>query len=414
MKNKSLTIKVLLFFLVLSAINGALILGWLNVRTNPAIVETQELKKVIYQELKKEYSSVDELIEKLNDFTKEKELSYSLEDSNDKKIVKSEKGVSIFSGIIEINNEKFYINIYLYSRENVMKIIREGYLYQMIIYLIIYSLIFITIRNIIIKPTEEIISDIKSFKFGKKIERKNINGELGLIQNEFVNLTECLEEEKKEQNRIIASISHDIKTPLTSIIGYADLITEEEDIKIIKQHNSKITDKALNLKEILSSFDDYLVNYVHSPLKLTKVKIKDLVKELNNDYKIELENNNIVFEIITKLNNEEINVDILKIKRVFSNLISNSTRYLSNDGKITISITKDENNYIFKISDNGKGVDENILDKLFSPFFTTDKSRKISGLGLSICKEFVELHGGSIKANNIKKGFEIEFTIPIK
>ena len=71
-------------------------------------------------------------------------------------------------------------------------------------------------------------------------------------------------------------------------------------------------------------------------------------------------------------------------------------------------------NYIFKISDNGKGVDENIIDKLFNPFFTTDKSRKISGLGLSICKEFVELHGGSIKANNIKKGFEIEFTILIK
>ena len=63
---------------------------------------------------------------------------------------------------------------------------------------------------------------------------------------------------------------------------------------------------------------------------------------------------------------------------------------------------------------NGKGVDKAILDKLFDPFYTTDKSRKISGLGLSICKEFVELHGGNIKAKNLKKGFEIEFTIPIK
>ena len=56
-------------------------------------------------------------------------------------------------------------------------------------------------------------------------------------------------------------------------------MNEEDDLKTIKQHNNKITDKALNLKEILSSFDDYLVNYENSPLKLTKVKIKDIVNE---------------------------------------------------------------------------------------------------------------------------------------
>lgn len=414
MRNKNLTLKILLFFTVLAIINAISILGWLNIRTTPALNKTEEFKKVIYQELSKEYSSVEDLIENLNKLSKAKKISYSIEDSNSKKIVKSKKGMNFFSGFIEINNEIYYINFVSSNKGDILKLIREGALFQIVIYLVLYVIIFITARNIIIKPTTEITNDIKNYKFGKKIERRKINGELGLIQNEFVNLTERLEEEKKEQNRIIASISHDIKTPLTSIIGYADLINEEDDLKTIKQHNNKITDKALNLKEILSSFDDYLVNYENSPLKLTKVKIKDIVNELNNDYKIDLENNNIEFEIITKLNKDEINVDTLKLKRIFSNLISNSTRYLSNEGKITISITKDENNYIFKISDNGKGVDENILDKLFSPFFTTDKSRKISGLGLSICKEFVELHGGSIKANNVKKGFEIEFTIPIK
>ena len=414
MRNKNLTLKILLFFTVLAIINAILILGWLNIRTTPALNKTEEFKKVIYQELSKEYSSVEDLIENLNNLSKAKKISYSIEDSNSKKIVKSKKGMNFFSGFIEINNEIYYINFVSSNKGDILKLIREGALFQIVIYLVLYVIIFITARNIIIKPTKEITNDIKNYKFGKKIERRKINGELGLIQNEFVNLTERLEEEKKEQNRIIASISHDIKTPLTSIIGYADLINEEDDLKTIKQHNNKIIDKALNLKEILSSFDDYLVNYENTPLKLTKVKIKDIVNELNNDYKIDLENNNIEFEIITKLNKDEINVDTLKLKRIFSNLISNSTRYLSSDGKITISITKDENNYIFKISDNGKGVDENIIDKLFNPFFTTDKSRKISGLGLSICKEFVELHGGSIKANNIKKGFEIEFTIPIK
>ena len=271
MKNKNLTLKALLFFTVLAIINAILILGWLNIRTTPAFNKTEEFKKVIYQELNKDYSSVDDLIVILNNLSKEKNISYSIEDSNSKKIVKSKKGMNFFSGFIEINNEIYYINFVSSNKGDILKLIREGSLFQIVIYLVLYVIIFIIARNIIIKPTTEITNDIKNYKFGKKIERRKINGELGLIQNEFVNLTERLEEEKKEQNRIIASISHDIKTPLTSIIGYADLINEEDDLKTIKQHNNKITDKALNLKEIISSFDDYLVNNENSPLKLTKV-----------------------------------------------------------------------------------------------------------------------------------------------
>ena len=137
------------------------------------------------------------------------------------------------------------------------------------------------------------------------------------------------------------------------------------------------------------------------------------MEELNNDYKIELENNNIKFEVITKLDKEIIEVDILKLKRIFSNLISNSIRYLGEDGKITIKIEKDKENIKFIISDNGTGIDEEIINKVFAPFYTTDKSRKISGLGLSICKEFIEMHKGKIKAYN-NKGLTIEFLIPQK
>ena len=219
MKNKNLTLKTLLFFTVLAIINAILILGWLNIRNTPAFNKTEEFKKVIYQELNKDYSSVDDLIVILNNLSKEKNISYSIEDSNSKKIVKSKKGMNFFSGFIEINNEIYYINFVSSNKEDILKLIREGSLFQIVIYLVLYVIIFITARNIIIKPTTEITNDIKNYKFGKKIERRKINGELGLIQNEFVNLTERLEEEKKEQNRIIASISHDIKTPLTSIIG---------------------------------------------------------------------------------------------------------------------------------------------------------------------------------------------------
>lgn len=414
MKTKPLNIRVILFFILLAIINIILIFGWLNIKITPSLSKIDEFKVSVSNELRKDYSNIDELINNLDEYSKEKDINYNLVDSNDKVIKDSEKGLSFFTSFIEVDNELYYIEFTSNNIKDINNLIKEASVFQIIVFLIIYLFVFIAARLTIIKPTEGIINDIKNYKFGKKIERKPIRGELGLIQNEFVSLTERLDLEKKEQHRIISSISHDIKTPLTSIIGYGDLIKEEDDLKVIKKHNNKITDKALNIKEILSTFDDYLVNYENAPLKLNKFIISDLVDKINNDYKLDLENNNIKLEVITKLNDEVIYIDGLKLKRIFSNLISNSIRYITSNGKITIEILKDDKDYIFKIKDNGKGVDKAILDKLFDPFYTTDKSRKISGLGLSICKEFVELHGGNIKAKNLKKGFEIEFTIPIK
>lgn len=414
MITKPLNIRVILFFIVLAITNIILIFGWLDIKITPSLSKIDEFKISVSNELRKDYSNIDELINNLDEYSKEKDINYNLVDSNDKVVKDSEKGLSFFTSFIEVDNELYYIEFTSTNVKDINNLIKEASVFQIIVFLIIFLFVFIAARLTIIKPTEGIINDIKNYKFGKKIERKPIRGELGLIQNEFVSLTERLDLEKKEQHRIISSISHDIKTPLTSIIGYGDLIKEEDDLKVIKKHNNKITDKALNIKEILSTFDDYLVNYENAPLKLNKFIISDLVDKINNDYKLDLENNNIKLEVITKLNDEVIYIDGLKLKRIFSNLISNSIRYITSNGKITIEILKDDKDYIFKIKDNGKGVDKAILDKLFDPFYTTDKSRKISGLGLSICKEFVELHGGNIKAKNLKKGFEIEFTIPIK
>lgn len=414
MITKPLNIRVILFFIVLAITNIILIFGWLDIKITPSLSKIDEFKISVSNELRKDYSNIDELINNLDEYTKEKDINYKLIDSNNKIIKESKKSLSFFTSFIEVDNKIYYIEFTSTNIKDINNLIKEASVFQIIVFIIIYLLVFIAARLTIIKPTEDIINDIKNYKFGKKIERKPIRGELGLIQNEFVSLTERLDLEKKEQHRIISSISHDIKTPLTSIIGYGDLIKEEDDLKVIKKHNNKITDKALNIKEILSTFDDYLVNYENAPLKLNKFVISDLVNKINNDYKLDLENNNIKFEVITKLKDEVIYIDGLKLKRIFSNLISNSIRYITSNGKITIEILKDDKDYIFKIKDNGKGVDKAILDKLFDPFYTTDKSRKISGLGLSICKEFVELHGGNIKAKNLKKGFEIEFTIPIK
>jgi len=106
-------------------------------------------------------------------------------------------------------------------------------------------------------------------------------------------------------------------------------------------------------------------------------------------------------------------VDLPKWKRIFSNIITNSLRHFSRKRKILhISIMEQKEGVIvFEIADNGSGCKEDI-EHIFDPFFTTDQGRKISGLGLSICKEIIESHNVTIKAvNNKLNGLSIIFTI---
>ena len=122
-------------------------------------------------------------------------------------------------------------------------------------------------------------------------------------------------------------------------------------------------------------------------------------------------------DYVSKLFGEDfVVIDLTKIKRIFNNTISNSIRYLYEQPKkeINIIVEKKEGYIQFEVADNGTGVDKNLIDKIFDPLFTTDASRKISGLGLSICKEIALLHKGNIRAkNNSIGGLSIIFTIKI-
>ena len=283
-----------------------------------------------------------------------------------------------------------------------------------IIFLSTITLVGLFIANkVLLEPIEKTIKDINNYKFGVKPTKRPVTNEIYYLQNEFVDLTKSLEKEHNEQNRIISAISHDIKTPLTAIIGYSDLLVNK---KLKKQEEKdlqeKIYKKALNIKDIVSDFDDYLLSHKNRTYIFKEVLVKDLLDNIKFEYQEDLKDKNIKLDIINKSKKQTIILDIGKINRVFSNLIVNSIRYISDKGHITIECKDDKEYFYFKCIDNGTGVDENNINKIFEPLFTTDKSRKISGLGLSITKEIVEMHGGKIKAyNNKSKGLTIEFTL---
>ena len=403
--NKRLAKQKFLFLIItISLINIFTLFIWFFLKISPIIPKINNLKKEINNEvINIDYTSLDNFNEDINYISNKYNVYFIIEDKYHNKILNSDKksDMSLYTFMIDIDNNTYLVKTYLNKDITLTRLFLGLFIFQAVIITLIFGILIMFSKKIIFTPIDELISLIKNYKVGKKLKGKKVNTEFDLIHNEFVNLTLQLEKEKNEQNRIIASISHDIKTPLTSIIGYSNLLNDENiDKEDIKKYNNKINSKALHIKDLLNQFDEYLLNQENITLKLENILIKDLIKELNDDYKIELENNNIKFTINSNVSNEYIKIDKIKIKRVFSNIISNSARYLNNGGIININIIKDKKYIKFIISDNGPGVNKDILNKIFDPLFTTDKSRKISGLGLSICKEFINMQGGFIEAYN--------------
>jgi signal transduction histidine kinase len=105
---------------------------------------------------------------------------------------------------------------------------------------------------------------------------------------------------------------------------------------------------------------------------------------------------------------EELSLDLLKFNRVIGNLINNSVKHMKENPTISITVKPTENGVFFTFVDNGSGVSDTELPFIFDPLYTSDKSRKVAGLGLSICKNIITAHKGKISArNNYNGGLEI-------
>lgn len=386
-----------------------------------------ELYTVLEEELEhdindvlSELKEVEDRDEYLKDFIEKKKLSVTVYDENNE-IVKNygnnkdfKNNISI-SKMITLNGDTYLVKIS--EKRNVFnfRLALDFLMFELANIFILAILGIFVSNNKLLEPITSLSRDFNNYKFGIIPKKRNVKGEIDLLQNDFVDLVMSLEEEKQNQNRIIASISHDIKTPLTSILGYSERLIMNDNLTddTKKKYSNTIYNKALTLKEIMDEFDDYLSSHINTSKDRERISIKYIAEYLKNYYKEDLKEKGIEFRIKTNCPNAIIEVDLVKFKRIFSNVIINSIRHFDKKKKILniyINLQKDDT-IIFEIADNGSGCKED-LEKIFEPLYTTDKSRKISGLGLSICKEIVLAHEGKIwAANNKMNGFSIFFTI---
>ncbi|WP_394924684.1 sensor histidine kinase [uncultured Robinsoniella sp.] len=233
-----------------------------------------------------------------------------------------------------------------------------------------------------------------------------------LVQvNELLDHQNALEMERKNQEdsnrRMLANISHDLKTPLTVILGYSEMIRNQEGISLesIQQKVEKIYRKTTDVLEMINVFFD-LVKIESGELAL-EVQTLDLCEvarnEILNYYDMLQEGG---FQVEIDIPEEEIPVDADKqaVKRILANLIQNAIKYGADGRYLRLGISRGEDNVMVQVEDRGKGIIEDSQDKIFERLVTLEDSRNKkyqgSGLGLTITKRLAEAMGGSIKVKS--------------
>ena len=228
---------------------------------------------------------------------------------------------------------------------------------------------------------------------------------------------------KYEQNRreLVAGISHDLRTPLTTIKGYSqglkDRIANTE--KMRERYYEIIYSKASDMEQLVEKlFFFSKLDTGKYPFKFEDVDSNDFFNNFFNNYAAEFNAKGINLNYKNNCGiNICINIDYEEISRVLLNIIENSAKYKEKEiGNVQITIDEKDGNIVLKIKDDGPGVLEENLPLLFNSFYREDSARtnasKGSGLGLSICEYIVKAHNGTIEAVNMD-GLVIIVTFPI-
>lgn len=223
-------------------------------------------------------------------------------------------------------------------------------------------------------------------------------------------LKETAEEKIKNDNEskeLISNISHDLKTPITSIKGYVEGImdgvadTPEKMDKYIKT----IYNKANDMDKLIGELTEYSkIDTNRLPYNFSKVNVAGYFEDCVDELNIDLEQKGIRLNYINYVDEDTIIIaDAEQFKRVINNIVNNSVKYIGNkQGIINIRINDEEEFVHIEIEDNGKGIAKKDLPLVFERFYRTDSSRNSnqggSGIGLSIAKKIIEEHGGRIWA----------------
>lgn len=337
----------------------------------------------------------------------------------------------LFKRLIEILDFQWIYNISSNTYYRLISLFYNFY-YNGIGYLIISILIIVITLVLVyfeIKDISSYVQDIYDSTdklFDEKNEYISLPGEMKDLEiklnhfrsESFKNKKLAYENEKKK-DELIVYLAHDIKTPLTVVIGYLSLLNEIDDMPTIqrKKYLELVLNKSYRLEELINElFDIARFNSEKIILEKEELNLNLMIEQIIDDFYPILNdlNKKINFKATKNLN---IYADPDKLSRVFNNLIKNAINYSKDNTDIDINAKKSNNEIIVSVTNKGKMIPKDKLDKIFENFYRMDDSRTSktggSGLGLAISKEIVSLHGGKIKVTSDKDKTTFIVILPI-
>ncbi len=251
----------------------------------------------------------------------------------------------------------------------------------------------------------------------EELNKKLIQAQTQLNQN-----VKELKETDVKKNQFMSVAAHELKTPMTSIHGFSQILQNrdiaknpkkrEKYLKIIEHETLRLV-KIVNDVLDLSRVDMGVVNF-----EISSVDVTSLVGAVRTEMAIQVREKGLKFEYNVEKNLPKIYTDKERLTQVLINLISNAVKYTPK-GTITLNVSKEQDELRFVVKDTGLGIAKNNQDRIFERFYQVDSSYTRSaggvGLGLSLCKEFIELLGGKMWCESAPgKGSEFQFTLPLK
>lgn len=290
---------------------------------------------------------------------------------------------------------------------------------QLITILLVGIVLFAYVSTIIIKPIKRLSTAMKVVGQGEynvQVEHA-ANDEIGLLTKNFNQMTKELNKIETMRQEFIASVSHEIQSPLTSIRGFSaalkdDIVSEDKKIQyltIIEKESTRLSQLSSNLLKLAS------LDSEHQTLMLQQYRLDEQIRHVVMALEPQWIKKNI--EIDLDLSNVQIEADKDLLEQVWLNLVTNAVKYTLENGFVKISIHQKNEEIDVKIKDNGIGIIEEDQKYIFESFYKVDKSRTLkgSGLGLAITKKIVRLHEGAIRVESKKEqGSIFTVTLPIQ
>ncbi len=293
--------------------------------------------------------------------------------------------------------------------------------------IVVFLISFMLLIENIVSYINEMTKSVRKIAAGDLNEIVDVRGndELAYIATSLNDMTDKLlvlmekeRDSERSKNDLITNVAHDLRTPLTSIIGYMGYLSTKKDLKEEERDNyiQMVYSKAKRLEKLIEDLFSFTkLNHGKIAMKVGKVDIVMLTNQLLDDFYPSFESNSLEYELICDKSSIIINADGNLLARLFDNLINNAIKYGKEGKYIRIFIEEREETVVVSVVNYGYIIPKEDINKLFNKFFRVEQSRSSNtggtGLGLAIVKNIVDMHKGNIEVKSDLNGTEFVVTL---